>query len=68
LISGQLDPVSQAAGRVFCNYVNGQEYIVWTQDDGHLLGSVVGPVHQVVWQWWVDIHHNIGFTAPPMHM
>jgi hypothetical protein len=68
LISGQLNPVSQAAGRVFCNYVNGQEYMIWTQDDGHLLGSVVGPVHEVVWLWWVAIHHNIGFAAPPMHM
>ena len=30
----------QAAGRVFCNFSNSQEYFVWTQDDGHLLAYV----------------------------
>ena len=29
----------QAAGRVFCNYTQGLEYMVWTQDDGHLMAS-----------------------------
>jgi serine/threonine protein kinase len=68
LISGHLNPVTQAAGRVFCNYVNGQEYMVWTQDDGRLLASAYGPVHGVVWEWWYPIHHNIGFAAAPMKM
>ena len=68
LTSGQLDPVKQAAGRVFCNYINGQEYMVWTQNDGHLLASVAGPAHEPVWQWWVAVHHNIGFAGPPMNM
>ena len=68
LISGYLNPVTQAAGRVFCNYVNGQEYMVWTQDDGRLLASAYGPVHGVVWEWWYPIHHNIGFAAAPMKM
>jgi hypothetical protein len=58
---------SQAAGRVFCNFGNGQENMVWTQGDGHLLASVSGPVHEAVWTWWVAVHHNIGFGAP-MHM
>jgi serine/threonine-protein kinase len=58
----------QAAGRVFCNYTAGQEYIVWTQNDGHLMGYVAGPVHGDVWNWWVAVHHNIGFGSPPMHM
>ena len=35
----------QAAGRVFCNYTQGLEYMVWTQNDGHLMGYVAGPVH-----------------------
>jgi hypothetical protein len=58
----------QAAGRVYCNYTQGLEYMVWTQDDGHLLGYVAGPVHTDVWNWWVAIHHNIGIGGSPMDM
>jgi serine/threonine protein kinase len=54
----------QAAGRVFCNYTGGNEYMVWTQNDGHLMGYVAGPVHGDVWTWWVAVHHNIGIGAP----
>ena len=57
----------QATGRVFCNFTNSQEYFVWTQDDGHLLAYVAGAVHEDVWNWWVGVHHNIGFGSP-MHM
>jgi Protein kinase domain len=56
----------QAAGRVFCNLINGTENMVWTQDDGHLLGWVAGVVHGDVWDWWVAIHHNIGFAGSHM--
>jgi serine/threonine-protein kinase len=66
--SGTLNAATQAAGRVFCDYLNGQEYMVWTQDDGHLLASVYGPVHKIVWNWWVAVHHNIGLGAPAMQM
>jgi hypothetical protein len=59
---------TQAAGRVFCNFSNAQENFVWTQDDGHLLAYVAGPVHEDVWNWWVGIHHNIGFAGSPMNM
>ncbi|MGO9784564.1 MAG: serine/threonine protein kinase [Streptosporangiaceae bacterium] len=59
---------AQAAGRVFCNFSNSQEYFVWTQDDGHLLAYVAGPVHEDVWNWWVGVHHNIGFGGSSMHM
>ena len=60
---------AKAAGRVFCTFGSGQESFVWTQDDGHLLGYVVGPVHEDVWNWWVGVHHNIGFVgSPPMNM
>jgi serine/threonine protein kinase len=55
---------NQAAGRVFCNYTQGLEYMVWTQNDGHLMGYVAGPVHGDVWRWWVAVHHNIGIGAP----
>jgi serine/threonine protein kinase len=59
---------TQAGGRVFCTFSNGQESFVWTQDDGHLLGWVAGPVHEDVWNWWVGVHHNIGFAGAPMNM
>ena len=58
----------QAAGRVFCSYTQGSEYMVWTQDDGHLMAYVAGPVHGDVWNWWVAVHHNIGFSGAPMNM
>ena len=58
----------QAAGRVFCNYTQGLEYMVWTQNDGRMMGYVAGPVHTNVWNWWVAVHHNIGISAAPMHM
>ena len=58
----------QAEGRVFCNFSNGQEDFVWVQHDGHLLAYVAGPVHQDVWNWWVAVHHNIGFGGSPIHM
>ena len=58
----------QAAGRVFCNYTQGLEYMVWTQNDGRLMGYVAGPVHTSVWDWWVAVHHNIGIGGAPMHM
>jgi hypothetical protein len=59
---------AQAAGRVFCNFTQGNEYMVWTQDDGHLMAIVAGPVHEDVWNWWVAVHHNIGFGGSPMNM
>ena len=59
---------AQAAGRVFCNFVQGLEYMVWTQDDGHLMGYVAGPVHEDVYTWWAAVHHNIGFGSSPMNM
>ena len=59
---------TQAAGRVFCAFSNAQEYFVWTQDDGHLLAYAAGPVHEDVWNWWVGVHHNIGFAGSPMNM
>jgi serine/threonine-protein kinase len=65
--SGMLSE-DQAAGRVFCTLANGQESFVWTQNSGHLLAVVAGPVHEDVWNWWLNIHHNIGFAGSPMNM
>ena len=67
LASGTLTD-DQAAGRVFCNLTNGQEYYVWTQNNGRLLAVVGGPLHEVVWNWWVGVHHNIGIASSPMNM
>ena len=58
----------KAAGRVFCNYTQGLEYMVWTQNDGHVMGVVAGPVHEDVWDWWVKVHHNIGLGGASMNM
>ena len=58
----------QAAGRVFCNFTQGLEYMVWTQDDGHVLGIVAGAPHENVWNWWVAIHHNIPLGGASMNM
>jgi serine/threonine protein kinase len=58
MIAGNLTD-DQAAGRVFCNYSQGQEDMVWTQNDGHLMGYVAGGIHTDVWNWWVKVHHNI---------
>jgi hypothetical protein len=58
----------QAAGRVFCTYTQGLEYMVWTQNDGHLMGYAAGPIHTDVWNWWVAVHHNIGIGGAPMDM
>jgi hypothetical protein len=68
-MSAGMVPDSGAAGRVFCTFNNGQENFVWTQDDGHLLAYVTGPVHEDVWNWWYAVHHNIGFGGTsPMKM
>ena len=65
--SGKLTD-DQAAGRVYCNYAGGEESMIWTQNDGHLLAWVMGPIHESVWMWWLAVHHNIGFGHSPMNM
>jgi hypothetical protein len=62
-------PDSQAVGRVFCITLDGdQEEMVWTQDDGRLLGALAGTDHEAVWYWWTAVHHNIVFGGPVMPM
>ncbi len=58
----------QAVGRVFCNFSQGLEYMIWTQGDGHVMGIVVGAPHEAVWKWWVAIHHNIPLGGVSMNM
>ena len=58
----------KAAGRVFCTFMNGQLYLVWTQNDGHLLAMLNGAPHENAWIWWRGIHHSIGLRGMSMHM
>jgi serine/threonine protein kinase len=48
-----------AAGRVFCTFTNSQLYIVWTQNDGRVLGVLSGSPHVNTWDWWKGVHHSI---------
>ena len=57
---------SQAVGRVFCTFTGGLEYMVWTQNDGRMLGQAYGAPHEDVWNWWVGVHHNIALGGMKM--
>ena len=57
---------SQAVGRVFCTFTGGLEYMVWTQNDGKMLGQAWGAPHEDVWNWWVGVHHNIALGGMKM--
>jgi hypothetical protein len=67
LVSGKVSD-DAAMGRVFCEQMpNGSEYIVWTQDYGHLLGYATGAAsHEQVWNWFYLVHHNITFPGQSM--
>jgi hypothetical protein len=69
MISGQVS-VETAMGRMACVSTAGHsEDIVWTTDDGKMLGVAVGSgSHTRVWLWWVAVHHNIIFPGTPMDM
>jgi len=79
-IAGNLNPQTQAAGRMFCHFVspNG-ETIVWTQNAGRMLAVVTGAPHADVFAWWRGVHHDIAMaggmggmpmptSSPSMHM
>jgi hypothetical protein len=54
----------RAAGQVFCTMTaGGQEDMVWTSDDGRLLGWVAGEPHQAVWAWWAATHEQIALPG-----
>lgn len=68
--SGKIQDV-QAAGRVFCTFDNDLLDIVWTQDDGHLMGEVTGAPHLDTYLWWKWVHHSVvlpGFANPMQEM
>lgn len=52
----------QAAGRLFCTFANDQLHLVWTQNDGRLLGELSGAPHYDAYVWWRQVHHEI--TVP----
>jgi hypothetical protein len=58
----------QAAGRMFCTFTNGLLYLVWTQDDGRVLGEMAGAPHLDAYNWWHNVHHVIALpgSANPM--
>ena len=57
----------QAAGRLFCTFQGGQYHLMWTMNDGRLLGSLVGAPHDDAWYWWHGVHHAIDLGgAMPM--
>jgi hypothetical protein len=49
----------QAAGRMFCTMINGFLHLVWTQDDGRVLGELAGAPHLDAYRWWHNVHHEI---------
>lgn len=58
-----LDPESQAAGRVYCfiGKTDASYHVIWTQNSGHLLAIAAIASHTAGYEWWKAIHHNIGF-------
>jgi hypothetical protein len=66
LASGQV-PDDIAMGRLFCEQTQGgSEYLVWTQDSGHLLGYATGAASdEQVWNWFSAVHNKIIFPVQP---
>jgi serine/threonine protein kinase len=56
--SGHLSD-DDAAGRLFCTFNDSQLHIVWTQNDGRVLGVLTGFPHANTWDWWKGVHHSI---------
>jgi len=56
-------PDNDAAGRMFCTFTNSQLYIVWTQNDGRMLGTMNGSPHDDAWLWWHGVHHSISLPG-----
>ncbi len=62
--SGQISD-DQAAGRLFCTFGNDQLHLVWTQNDGRLLGELNGAPHYEAYVWWRQVHHEIALPGSP---
>jgi hypothetical protein len=55
----------QAAGRLYCTFSDDQLHLVWTQDDGRLLGELSGAPHYDAYVWWRQVHHEIALPGSP---
>jgi hypothetical protein len=59
----------EAAGRVYCTFDNSMLHLVWTQDDGDVLGELSGAPHLDAYVWWRQIHHSVVLPGfPGMNM
>ncbi len=58
----------QAAGRIFCTFNNGLLYLLWTQNDGRVLGELAGAPHLDAYNWWHNVHHVIALAGSPNMM
>ncbi len=57
-----------AAGRVYCTFDDSDLYLVWTQDDGRVLGELSGAPHVDAHVWWRQVHHSIVIPGTPNMM
>jgi hypothetical protein len=60
--AGGLDPVGQAAGRLFCTGNQDVLKLVWTQDPG-LLVTATGQPADLTIGWWHDVHLDLACPA-----
>lgn len=59
----------QLAGRVYCTIVQGgNAEVVWTMNDGMMLGIAIGAPHEDVYRWWRRVHHQITLSGGEMSM
>jgi hypothetical protein len=65
--SGQITD-DKAAGRVYCTFEDNDLYLVWTQDDGRVLGELSGAPHVDAYVWWRQVHHSIVMPGSPNMM
>ncbi|MBV8944763.1 MAG: serine/threonine protein kinase [Solirubrobacterales bacterium] len=55
----------QAAGRVYCTFDQDMLHLVWTQDDGYLMGEISGAPHTDAYVWWRHVHHSVVLPGTP---
>lgn len=58
----------KAAGRVYCTFDDSDLYLVWTQDDGRMLGELSGAPHVDAYVWWRQVHHSVVMPGSPNMM
>jgi hypothetical protein len=54
---------------VYCTFDNSMLRLVWTQDDGDVLGELSGAPHLDAYVWWRQVHHSVVLPGfPGMNM